>query len=82
MSPDDLHELRIVQLERAVEKLQGRGELETIDAAVQAAALLEQAEHIRKLDALVSKLIFALIGFALAVAGSSVTLALSLGGPS
>lgn len=81
MSPEDEVRWRVAQLERAVEKLEGRGELETVDAAVQAAALLEQAAHIKRLDGLVSKLIFALVGFALAVAGSSVTLALSLGGP-
>lgn len=81
MSPEDEVRWRLAQLERAVEKLEGRGELETVDAAVQAAALLEQAEHIKRLDGLVTKLIFALVGFALAVAGSSVTLALSLGGP-
>lgn len=49
MSPDELITHRLAELERDVRDLQAGGKLETVDAAVQAAAILEQAQQIAAL---------------------------------
>lgn len=77
MSPDELFQHRLEQLERDVRALQGRGELETVDAAVHAAAVLEHAKQLRELWLAIEKLRNLLMGVLATVTGGAVLAAIA-----